>query len=194
MRPHDLEAGGDGSPAEIGPPPKAGLGGPLGHAMDRVDTWANWLSRSAITIMLVLILVQVFTRYILNDPIEGVIGATELYLMPIIVFGSLSYLEMHDGHVRVGILFDALSERIRASIDVVLRLAAAACFALVCYGASREALKAWDFGYRTSGDIDAPLVTALVIAPIGCLLIVLRLLVNAAGDVQRRRGAADRAV
>ena len=59
---------------------------------------------------------------------------------------------------------------------------------------SREALKAWDFGYRTSGDIDAPLVTALVIAPIGCLLIVLRLLVNAAGDVQRLRHTPDRTI
>jgi len=175
-------------------PPKAGLRGPLGRAMDRVDTWANRISRIALTIMLVLILVQVFTRYILNDPIEGVIGATELYLMPIIVFGSLSYLEMHDGHVRVGILFDSLPERVRAGLDVILRLTAAGFFALVGYAASLEALKAWNFGYRTSGEIDAPLVTALVIAPIGCALLVLRLLVNAAGDVQRLRDTTDRTV
>jgi TRAP-type C4-dicarboxylate transport system permease small subunit len=189
VHPHDVDPGGDATP-----PPKAGLRGPLGRAMDRMDTWANWLSRAALTIMLVLILVQVFTRYILNDPIEGVIGATEFYLMPIIVFGSLSYLEMHDGHVRVGILFDALPDKVRAALDVILRLAAAAFFALVCYAASREALKAWDFGYRTSGDIDAPLVTTLVIAPIGCLLIVLRLLANAAGDVQRLRDTTDRTI
>ena len=160
--------------------------------MDRVDTGMNWLSRAAMLVMLVLIIIQVFTRYILNDPIEGVIGATELYLMPIIVFGSLGYLEMYDGHVRVGIVFDALPEGLRAGFNVVLRLVAAVFFALICYGASREALKAWDFGYRTSGDIDAPLVTTLVIAPIGCVLIVLRLLMNAAGDVQFLRGASDR--
>jgi TRAP-type C4-dicarboxylate transport system permease small subunit len=160
--------------------------------MDRVDTWANRISRAALTIMLVLILIQVFTRYVMNDPIEGVIGATELYLMPIIVFGSLSYLEMHDGHVRVGIVFEALPERVRFVLGVILRLVAAAFFALVGYAASLEALKAWDFGYRTSGDIDAPLVTTLMIAPIGCVLIVLRLLVNAAGDVQHLRGASDR--
>ncbi|MGC8203152.1 TRAP transporter small permease [Aliiroseovarius sp. PTFE2010] len=187
MPPNDLDPQEDGVLS-----PSVGLHGPLGRAMDRVDTWANFLSRAAMTIMLVLILIQVFTRYILNDPIEGVIGATELYLMPIIVFGSLSYLEMYDGHVRVGILFEALPDKLRAGFNVVLRLAAAAFFALVCYGASREALKAWDYGYRTSGDIDAPLVTTLVIAPIGCVLIVLRLLVNAAGDVQRLRDATDR--
>ena len=184
---HDLDPQEDAVPS-----PRVGLHGPLGRAMDRVDTGMNWLSRAAMMVMLVLIIIQVFTRYILNDPIEGVIGATELYLMPIIVFGSLSYLEMYDGHVRVGIVFDALPEGLRAGFNVVLRLAAAAFFALICYGASREALKAWDFGYRTSGDIDAPLVTTLVIAPIGCVLIVLRLLVNAAGDVQHLRGASDR--
>ena len=189
MHQNDLEP--EGGPV---PPTSAGLHGPLGRAMDHVDTWANWLSRAAMVIMLVLILIQVFTRYILNDPIEGVIGATELYLMPIIVFGSLSYLEMHDGHVRVGILFDSLPDRLRAGLNIFLHLAAAVFFALVCYGASREVLKAWDNGYRTSGDIDAPLVTTLVIAPIGCLLIVLRLLVNAAGDVQRLRGTTDRAI
>lgn len=181
-------------PFEEGSQRKAGLDGPVGRAMDRLDTLANWLSRAAIAIMLALILVQVFTRYVMNAPIEGVIGATEFYLMPIIVFGSLSYLEMHDGHVRVGLLFDALPLRARAGLDVVLRLAAAAFFALVCYGAAREALKAWSAGYRTSGDVDAPLVTTLVIAPIGCLLIVLRLLVNAAGDIQRLRRPADRTV
>ena len=189
MQPHELDPEVEGMPL-----PKAGLRGPLGRAMNRLDIWANWLSRAAMMIMLILIFVQVFTRYVLNDPIEGVIGATELYLMPIIVFGSLSYLEMHDGHVRVGILFDALPDKVRAGLDVILRLVAAVFFALVCYGASREALKAWDFGYRTSGDIDAPLVTALVIAPIGCLLIVLRLLVNAAGDVQRLRNTTNRTV
>ena len=116
MHPHDVDPGGDATP-----PPKAGLRGPLGRAMVRMDTWANWLSRAALTIMLVLILVQVFTRYILNDPIEGVIGATEFYLMPIIVFGSLSYLEMHDGHVRVGILFDALPDPL-ITVDAQSRL------------------------------------------------------------------------
>ena len=194
MRPQDHETGGDGPPPDEGTRPKAGLRGPLGRAMDRIDTWANWLSRGAMLIMLIMVLIQVFTRYVLNDPIEGVIGATEFYLMPIIVFGSLSYLEMHDGHLRVGILFEALSERVRAKLDVGLRLISAAFFALVCYAASREALKAWDFGYRTSGDIDAPLVTTLVIAPIGCLLIVLRLLINMAGDVQRLRDTTDRAI
>ena len=191
MDPHDI---GDGSGSGTAPAPEVGLRGPLGRGMDRLDAWANWLSRAAMTVMLALILVQVFTRYILNDPIEGVMGATELYLMPIIVFGSLSYLEMHDGHVRVGILFDSLPRRVRTGLDVILRLAAAAFFAFVCYGTAREAIKAWNFGYRTSGDIDAPLVTTLVIAPIGCLLLVLRLLVNVAGDVQRLRGATDRTV
>lgn len=192
MRLHDSDTPGEGSSAGGGPAPGAGMRGLPGRVMDRLDIAANTLSRAAMVIMLVLILIQVFTRYVLNDPIEGVMGATELYLMPIIVFGSLSYLEMQNGHVRVGILFDALPGRVRAGLDVFLRVAAAAFFGLICYGATREALKAWQAGYRTSGDIDAPLVTTLVIAPIGCLLIVLRLLVNAAGDVQRLRGTKHR--
>jgi len=167
-----------------------GVSGPVGAFMDRLDRMANGVSRIALVVMLVLILVQVFTRYILNDPVEGVIGATELYLMPIIVFGSLSYLEMFDGHVRVGIVFDTLPARVRAALNIILRLISSAFFGLVAYGATKEAVKAWDFGYRTSGDIDAPLVTTLIIAPIGCSLLVLRLWINAAGDVQRLRGIA----
>lgn len=164
----------------------------VGTWVDRLDRLANGASRTALVLMLVLILVQVFTRYILSDPMGGVISATELYLMPIVVFGSLSYLEMHDGHVRVGILFDALPARLRSSIDIVLRLIAAAFFGLIAYGTTLEVLKAWEFGYRTSGGIDAPLVTTLVIAPLGSLLMVLRLLINAAGDVQRvMRGVTE---
>jgi len=140
------------------------------------------VSRLALVLMLLAVLTQVFTRYVLNDPVQGVIGITELYLMPIIVFGSISYLEMQGGHVRVGIVYDALPARLRHGLGVVLRIISAGFFALVAYTASDEALNAYNHGYLTSGDIEAPLVTTLIITPIGCLLLTVRLLVNAAGD------------
>ena len=156
--------------------------GPVSRIMQKVDTAANMVSRLALVLMLIAVLTQVFTRYVLNDPVQGVIGITELYLMPIIVFGSMSYLEMQGGHVRVGIFFEALPERVQHGISLVLRIIAAGFFALVAYTASAEALNAYSRGYFTSGDIEAPLVTTLIIAPIGCVLLALRLLVNAAGD------------
>ena len=156
--------------------------GPVSRIMQRVDTAANMVSRLALLLMLIAVLTQVFTRYVLNDPVQGVIGITELYLMPIIVFGSMSYLEMQGGHVRVGIFFDALPRRVQHGLGVVLRIISAGFFALVAYSASAEALNAYSRGYFTSGDIEAPLVTTLIIAPIGCALLALRLLVNAAGD------------
>lgn len=156
--------------------------GPVSRIMQQVDTATNMVSRLALMLMLIAVLTQVFTRYVLNDPVQGVIGITELYLMPIIVFGSISYLEMLGGHVRVGIFFDALPRRVQHGLNVVLRIIAAGFFALVAYTASDEALNAYSRGYFTSGDIEAPLVTTLIIAPIGCALLALRLLVNAAGD------------
>ena len=162
--------------------PEFAVTGPVSRIMQKVDTAANMVSRAALVLMLVMVLVQVFTRYVLNDPVQGVISITELYLMPIIVFGSISYLEMLGGHVRVGLVFDTLPARLRHAIGMILRLVAAGFFALVGYAASLEALNAHSRGYLTSSDIEVPLVTTLVIAPIGCFLLVLRLLVNAAGD------------
>jgi len=156
--------------------------GPVGRIMQKVDTAANMVSRAALVLLLLMVMIQVFTRYVLNDPVQGVISITELYLMPIIVFGSMSYLEMLGGHVRVGLVYDAFPVRVRHGVGMVLRLISAGFFALVCYAASLEALNSYSRGYLTSGDIELPLVTTLVIAPIGCFLLMLRLLINAVGD------------
>jgi len=158
--------------------------GPISRTMKNLDTVANMISRTALVLLLLAVLTQVFTRYVLNNPVQGVIGITELYLMPIIVFGSMSYLEMQGGHVRVGILYDALPDRVRHGLGVVLRVISAGFFGLVAYTASAEAMNAYSRGYFTSGDIEAPLATTLIIAPIGCALLTLRLLINAAGDWQ----------
>lgn len=147
--------------------------------IDAVDRIVNVLARLALVLMVVLISVQVFTRYVLNDPLQGVIGVTEQFLMPLMVFCSLSYVEMHDGHIRAGMLYDAYPPRLRTVVHAAICLVSAVFFALVAYATASEAWVSYSQGYETSGDIAVPLVWALVIPPVGCSLLALRLTVNA---------------
>jgi len=147
--------------------------------IDAVDRTVNVLARLALVLMVVLISVQVFTRYVLNDPLQGVIGVTEQFLMPLMVFCSLSYVEMHDGHIRAGMLYDSYPPRLRTVVHAALCLVSAVFFALVVYATASEAWVSYNQGYETSGDIAVPLVWALVIPPVGCFLLALRLTVNA---------------
>lgn len=147
--------------------------------VDTLDLTVNVLARLSLILMVALISVQVFTRYVLNDPLQGVIGITEQFLMPLMVFCSLSYVEMHDGHIRAGILYDAYPPRVRKVAHAAICLVCAVFFALVVYATASEAWVSYSQGYETSGDISVPLVWALVVPPVGCFLLVLRLIVNA---------------
>ncbi len=155
--------------------------------IDTIDLAVNVLARLALVLMVTLISVQVFTRYVLNDPLQGVIGVTEQFLMPLMVFCSLSYVEMHDGHIRAGMLYDVYPPRVRTAVHAAICLVSAVFFVLVAYATASEAWVSYSQGYETSGDIAVPLVWALVIPPVGCCLLALRLLVNA------RRGPAPAA-
>lgn len=147
--------------------------------IDSIDLAVSVLARLAIVVMLVLISVQVFTRYVLNDPLQGVIGVTEQFLMPIMVFCGLSYVEMRDGHIRAAMLYDVYPPRLRTVVHAAICLVSAVFFGFVTYATASEAWVSYSHGYETSGDIAVPLVWALAIPAGGCALITIRLVANA---------------
>ena len=136
-------------------------------------------------LMLVLILVQVFTRYVLNDALP-VVGITEVYLMPMLVFFSLSRVEAMNGHVRVDLLYGHLGPRAQRRLDAVIMLAGAAFWGLVAGYGIDEMKTAYQRDYLTSGEFAWPLWMALLVVPVGAGLFTLRLLL---GFGQRITGA-----
>ena len=145
------------------------------------------LARTAMALMLVLILVQVFTRYVLNDALP-VVGITEVYLMPIIVFFSLSRVEAMNAHIRVDLLYGRLTARAQRWLDAAIMLAGAVFWGLVAWYGTDEMKTAYARDYLTSGEFAWPLWMALLVVPVGAGLFTLRLLL---GFAQRAAGGPE---
>jgi TRAP-type C4-dicarboxylate transport system permease small subunit len=147
--------------------------------LDRVDEALNLGACAALAVMLVAVLVQVATRYLLNDPVGGVVGLSEQFLMPLVVFLTLSWVQMHGGHIRVTALWDRLGSRARRRVGRLVDAAGALLFGAIAWAVGSEAWLAWQMGYETSGDISVPLVWALAVPTFGSALMMLRLAVGA---------------
>jgi TRAP-type C4-dicarboxylate transport system permease small subunit len=154
------------------PGPRAPL---LRRFIDRLDEALNVVACVALALMLLAVVLQVISRYALNDPIEGVIGISEQFIMPLVVFLTLSWVHMHDGHIRVPLLWDRFAPRARRWVGAFVNAGGALLFGAITWAVGSEALLAWQMKYDTSGDISVPLYLALLIPTFGSALLTLRL-------------------
>lgn len=150
-----------------------------------IEDALNWTARLALASLLVLMIVQVCTRYLLNNPLGDVVTITETYLMPAIVFFSLAALQRQHGHIRVDLVYDRFHGRTKIVADALIALIGLAYWLVLLWAAARETLFTWEMGYEIGRDFPIPLATALVIVPIGALAIVLRLVVQLIGTRSR---------
>lgn len=143
--------------------------------IDRLDEALNMVACVALAQMLLMVVIQVFSRYALKDPLEGVIGISEQFIMPLVVFLTLSWVQMHDGHIRVSLLWDRFGPGARRWVEAFVNAAGALLFGAITWAVGSEALLAWQMKYDTSGDISVPLYLALLIPTFGSALLTLRL-------------------
>lgn len=91
----------------------------IASVIGRATKILNWFGVTIVlTLLMVLVAVNVVMRYGLNLPIiwaEDVVG---LMLITLIFF-ALSHCWIEDGHVRMTLLYDRLSGRGRAVLDVL---------------------------------------------------------------------------
>ena len=145
---------------------------PQGGLFARVEDFFATIAQWALAVLLVLVMFQIFTRYVLNDPFGEVVGITETYLMPAMVFFTIAALQRHDGHIRV---------------DLLVAVVAAAFWGFVIYATADETLFTWRQDYEISRDLPFPQWTALIVVPLGGALIMIRLLLQAAATARAMR-------
>ena len=152
---------------------------PSGGWFARVEDFFAAVSQWALAVLLALVVVQIVTRYVLNDPLGEVVSITETYLMPGMVFFAIAALQRHDGHIRVDLLYVTFRGRTKQALDLVIFVASAAFWAFVIYASATETLFSLRMDYEVSRTLPFPLWTALVVVPLGGLLIMIRLLLQA---------------
>lgn len=149
--------------------------GRLGRAINK----GGYIFAAGIVIAAIVLLLEVFLRYVFNSPTTWA-HETSIFLCGIaFLYGGL-FCAARDSHIRVVIVYDALSPRLRRVFDVLISAIsclAAAFFTYAAYLMVRKALFAPTGGIRLerSGSAWNPPTPALVKSFLFVMLIFLTL-------------------
>ncbi|KMK68534.1 TRAP transporter small permease [Puniceibacterium sp. IMCC21224] len=134
-----------------------------------------------------LINADILLRLFFNRPVQIQFELTELYLMPALATLSLSRVFRDGGHLALEITPEHLPGLLGLLIAKLRLLLPAVFFAAVTWMSGKFALHAFIRGDVEYGAVDWPLGWAYTVIPLGCGVLVLRLLHDALlqGDAEK---------
>ncbi|WP_292294310.1 TRAP transporter small permease [Marivita sp.] len=122
---------------------------------------------------------DILLRLFANRPVQIQFELTELFLMPALATLSLSRVFRDGGHLALEFTAKDLPGLVGRVISLMRLMLPAAFFAAVTYMSGKFALEAISHGDVEYGVIDWPLGWAYAVVPLGCGVLVLRLLHDA---------------
>src|SRR3982750_1035184 len=89
------------------------------HAVDGISTWVGKAAAWLIMVLMIVVCVEVFKRYILNAPTAWIFDLDNM------LYGTLfmmcgAYTLSQDGHVRGDFLYSSMKPRTQAAFDLTL--------------------------------------------------------------------------
>ncbi|WP_172293745.1 TRAP transporter small permease [Pseudoruegeria sp. HB172150] len=133
----------------------------------------------ALVAVAALINADIILRLLFDRPVEIQFELTEIYLMPALAMLPLARVYRQGGHLALEFIpkdaFGAASPLVHRGILIV----SAVFFAAVTWKSGQFALGAFQRGDVEWGAVDWPLGWAYAAVPLGCGVLVLRLLVDA---------------
>ncbi|WP_223145470.1 TRAP transporter small permease [Aquicoccus porphyridii] len=126
-----------------------------------------------------LINADILLRLLFNRPVQIQFELTELYLMPALAMLSLSRVFRDGGHLALDFVPEHLPGSWGTVVAKLRLLLPAVFFAAVTWMSGKFALEAIVHGDVEYGAVDWPLGWAYAVVPLGCGVLVLRLLHDA---------------
>jgi TRAP-type mannitol/chloroaromatic compound transport system permease small subunit len=123
---------------------------------DRISTWSGKLFAWLVIVLMLVVCVEVFKRYILNAPTAWIFDLNSM------LYGSMfmlcgAYALAHDAHVRGDFLYGRWRPRTQAWLDLALYILffLAGIMALIKAGIDFAAIS-WKIGERSNVTMDGP--------------------------------------
>lgn len=107
------------------------------------------LSGIAITLMLVMVMLDVTLKYLINQPIPGTLELVSNYFMPLAIFFAFPYIQKNEGHIGVTLFTDLLPARLRDRLHGVICLIGAVYLVLFAWVGAQRALQLTRMGQET---------------------------------------------
>lgn len=143
---------------------------------EKIELFFLRISQLALLIMMLLTTADAISRYIMHSSITGAYEVTEYYLMIILVFVSISYVQNVDGHIRIDVFFSRISKRFQAYLNTMFYVVAGTYFFFIGYQGLITTIEAFSNGLVMPGLIDFPVWLSYIWVPVGSFLIIIRFL------------------
>lgn len=167
---------------------------PVARACDAIEWAIVRIAALALAVMVLLTTADALARYFLNSPITGAMELTNEFLMPALVFFTMSYVYRMGGHVRVTILSERFPPAVQRASLVLFDAVTAVLFAGLTWGVALRAIDSFGMREYSSSPLGYLLAPSFAIVAIGGALMTVRAAVAAlsahhpeiadAGDVE----------
>jgi TRAP-type C4-dicarboxylate transport system permease small subunit len=134
--------------------------------------------------MMFLVAGDVIGRYLLKQPIPAVFEINSHFLMVLVVFFPLAYVQRRKEHVFVTVFTEKFPPRAKALLDTLSILIGIIAFGLIGWYGLDVALVSTRVGDHIPGIIDVPVWISKWFVPIGAFALCLELLIDGARHVQ----------
>jgi TRAP-type C4-dicarboxylate transport system permease small subunit len=146
----------------------------------RIEQVAMLLVAAALFSMMMITVVDVVLRYVFNAPFSWSYDVIGNYLLVVLFFLALSYTLREQGHIALDLVVRKIATvRARAALALIGDVLALALFVGILYEGAVTTHSDWVSHYLLPGVIPLPTWLAHVFVPIGCAIIVLRVLYQA---------------
>ena len=98
--------------------------------------------------MMVLIIADVFLRYVFNRPITGTAEIAALMLVCMVL--GVAWCGVQGRHIKVGIVMDRFSPRVQATVDSITLLTGLGVYIILVWQGFVASLYSWDFDVKSS--------------------------------------------
>lgn len=128
--------------------------------------------------MMLLITADTAGRFFFNLPIQGTFEITQMYLMVMIIFLSISYSYKNGSHIRIDVLYNRFSERTKLVVDMFGIVLTLVVFSMICYKSYEITYRAFVNNQQTFGVISMPVYLSYIWIPIGTGVLLIRMVID----------------
>lgn len=89
------------------------------HTADHISTWIGKAAAWLIVVLMLVVCIEVFKRYILNAPTAWIFDVNNMLYGTLFMLGG-AYTLAHDGHVRGDFFYGNMKPTTQAKVDLVL--------------------------------------------------------------------------
>lgn len=139
---------------------------------ERINLTLSYIAGVSSLFCMVLIFSDVGGRYLFNTPISGTLEVSQL-LLTVMIFGSITYLELRQSHIKITLLYSRYPPKIQRVFDILSQGLQTVLFAFFANQTFFYFYFSWAMDEISAGSIALPLWIPKFVIFLGCFLFFL---------------------